>query len=1031
MKSKAIVFVCVSVGMAILVPAFYAQELPNRIPQPAPYNTQEAQFFPPPFESLWNTTDSPGNCDTCHSVGEFFPNWNGSMMSNSWRDPGWRAAFYLLSKLTSTNGNCAVPNPPDGTAKAVHNPFDSGNCTSTWNLGSGTNYPASFTTSSSGSLLDGFCSRCHMPANYIDNIPLPNVTTDSPSGMENGMLDPNFNPTSDNGTGLAFATLSTQFRNTDAGKRGVFCEMCHTLVETRYTPFHNYDKNGTEYVPALGTTGRNTLVPVAQQDMLSVPDSAKHNLGYGIGAGAYRISPHALNNPERFGPLTWNDFTTTLDPYVSDVFNITFDYQQGQFAGKHDGFYSVLLERGEFCASCHDVTNSLPIKNSLGYWVGGFPIERTYTEWSNSRYANRPGNTNYQPAYERDCQTCHMQQDFGQPGTAQTLYDQNGNPAPPLSGDNCGKGPTRPVKFKHHFIGGNAYITRLIGAALDASGTPQPYPELSAFSFSSASTTSVYHNAVWTNVTAKGPRTQHERLAWDRLRNVLDLNLSGPATANAGTTQALTLSVTNSGSGHNFPTGFPEGRVAWVSVRAWDLATGNQLLIQDSAWSNRQSLGVGYLTTSSMVDPNYPGCNWTIPEGSPDPFAYQFKAVASLGNGCPTLDLPYAKPLNLVVNVNGLPIDASGTVINRDNPFGLPQYTDVNGNGDLFDDSFLKDTRLRPMPHAGATANLNRYSVVIPSGTIGPVAVTAAVYYQSFEAITSKEFLGNLADTNANFLLEPCVLGGLCDGRTPTVEPAVVEGAPPVPMEVKNWVINITGQTDTKAPTVASTYPANNAVDVYDDVVVKVRFSEPVTNVNTTNFTLVDSTGVSVPAYVSQIGDGVWALFPTAIYLNTRAVYTANVAGICDYNNNCMTAPATWSFTVTSTVDGGSGDTSVPLGFPVVNTAPRVTQISPANGATGVLRNTNIVATFSKPVTSVTSTTFLLNQAGGSTCSTLGTAIGGTITSNGTRDIWTFTPGVTLSAKTLYCVRVTSSVTDDGGQALNPPFASSFTTGKN
>lgn len=49
MKSKAIVFVCVSVGMAILVPAFYAQELPNRIPQPAPYNTQEAQFSPPPL----------------------------------------------------------------------------------------------------------------------------------------------------------------------------------------------------------------------------------------------------------------------------------------------------------------------------------------------------------------------------------------------------------------------------------------------------------------------------------------------------------------------------------------------------------------------------------------------------------------------------------------------------------------------------------------------------------------------------------------------------------------------------------------------------------------------------------------------------------------------------------------------------------------------------------------------------------------------------------------------------------------------
>jgi hypothetical protein len=44
--------------------------------------------------------------------------------------------------------------------------------------------------------------------------------------------------------------------------------------------------------------------------------------------------------------------------------------------------------------------------------------------------------------------------------------------------------------------------------------------------------------------------------------------------------------------------------------------------------------------------------------------------------------------------------------------------------------------------------NLNRYSVVIPAGTAGPVAVTAAVYYQSFEAIVAKKFLGNLADTD-------------------------------------------------------------------------------------------------------------------------------------------------------------------------------------------------------------------------------------------------------------------------------------------
>jgi hypothetical protein len=182
----------------------------------------------------------------------------------------------------------------------------------------------------------------------------------------------------------------------------------------------------------------------------------------------------------------------------------------------------------------------------------------------------------------------------------------------------------------------------------------EPYPELSTFSYSSADENSIYHNAVWENVTATGPATQHARLAWDRLRNVLELDLSGPGERLGGHHPAARRLVTNTGSGHNFPTGFPEGRNAWVSVRAWDLATGTELAIQDSFW-NRTSTGVGYLTDATVVDPSYPGCNWTIPAGSTDPYAYQFKAVASKGDGCPTLDLPYATPLNLVTNASGLP----------------------------------------------------------------------------------------------------------------------------------------------------------------------------------------------------------------------------------------------------------------------------------------------------------------------------------------------------------------------------------------
>src|SRR5262249_5749173 len=154
--------------------------------------------------------------------------------------------------------------------------------------------------------------------------------------------------------------------------------------------------------------------------------------------------------------------------------------------------------------------------------------------------------------------------------------------------------------FTHHFVGGNTYIPRLVGTDLDETGNVQGYPELSTFSFSSANEKSVYNNAYWMNADRRGTMSQQARLAWDPLRNVLDLNLAGPSTASAGSTAPIRVTVANTGSGHNFPTGFPEGRAAWVVVTAYDLATGRELPIHDSVW-NRTSIGVGKLTTEDTL----------------------------------------------------------------------------------------------------------------------------------------------------------------------------------------------------------------------------------------------------------------------------------------------------------------------------------------------------------------------------------------------------------------------------------------------
>ena len=98
-------------------------------------------------------------------------------------------------------------------------------------------------------------------------------------------------------------------------------------------------------------------------------------------------------------------------------------------------------------------------------------------------------------------------------------------------------GKPRP-SFTHHFVGGNALVPHLIGKDVDATGNVAPYPELSTFSFSSADHKSPYSRGFWTNLDRKGGYAQQQRLAWDRLRNVLSMTLRGPADGGGGRPRA-------------------------------------------------------------------------------------------------------------------------------------------------------------------------------------------------------------------------------------------------------------------------------------------------------------------------------------------------------------------------------------------------------------------------------------------------------------------------------------------------------------
>src|SRR5277367_4027122 len=101
---------------------------------------------------------------------------------------------------------------------------------------------------------------------------------------------------------------------------------------------------------------------------------------------------------------------------------------------------------------------------------------------------------------------------------------------------------------------------------------------------------------------------------------------------------------------------------------------------------------------------------------------------------------------------------------------------------------------------------------------------------------------------------------------------------------------------------------------------------------------------------------------------------------------------------------------------------PTVMATLPVNGATAVLLNATVSATFSSVMAPATinATTFTLTGPGG-------TAVAGTVGYAGTTAV--FTPAASLAAFSLYTATITTGAKDPGGNPLAANFVWSFTTG--
>ncbi|MDF1534010.1 MAG: multiheme c-type cytochrome [Methanosarcinaceae archaeon] len=175
------------------------------------------------------------------------------------------------------------------------------------------------------------------------------------------------------------------------------------------------------------------------------------------------------------GETKWGPFSDAESPY-------------------HLTEFSDLHTKAEFCGMCHDVNHP----------TNDLPLEATYTEWKEGPYSKEGV----------QCQDCHMT-----PGITQ--FEAN-------PGKSASMGPKRDHIFTHYAVGGNAFITDIIGDKT------------------------------------------HRDMAIERLQSAATLVVDAPASAEAGETVTVNVSITNSGAGHMLPTGLTNMREMWLVVIATD-----------------------------------------------------------------------------------------------------------------------------------------------------------------------------------------------------------------------------------------------------------------------------------------------------------------------------------------------------------------------------------------------------------------------------------------------------------------------------
>jgi hypothetical protein len=215
-------------------------------------------------------------------------------------------------------------------------------------------------------------------------------------------------------------------------------------------------------------------------------------------------------------------------------------------AGRHTIMRSVTgfeqveaphVRQSELCATCHTLVTKAFDRD--GREIGSLPEQMNYQEWRHSAFDDEG----------RSCQSCHMPRAAGPIRVSSVL------------------GAERDGLSRHGFVGGNAFMLRLLKRFRDELGVDAPPEALEA----TARLTERQLRHDTATVDATGPRASGDAVEFD----VIVRNLTG----------------------HKFPTGYPSRR-AWLHVTVTD--DRGQVIFESGACAPDGSIAGG----DSDADPH-------------------------------------------------------------------------------------------------------------------------------------------------------------------------------------------------------------------------------------------------------------------------------------------------------------------------------------------------------------------------------------------------------------------------------------------